>query len=285
MSVLFSNFSWYELWGPLYLVFCGLLSYWYFKRVVFFHRLTITTTHINCFMSAVVLLYLIKGSPLAVIAKHYLFSAHILQLSVLFFAIIPLFILGLPTSFLRQYFWHYRTRLFMGMLAYPWVNVFLFNGIVTVYLLPPVFNTIQESVLLTLISQVVLMLVAFLMWWVIISPIPEVSHIPYLSRIVYIFFASILLMPIGIFLLIIQKEHYHVYAAVAGDLIPFMTAIYDQQLAGGILKVVQLTSYVFALLKIVLTWGKEEDEKEGQVDDENVRVVQGVVIYLQQGKR
>lgn len=236
-------------------------------------------------MSAIVFLYIVKGSPIATMAKHYLFSAHVLQLSVIFFIVIPLFILSLPTSFLRRYFWHHRTRFLIGILGRPWLNAILFNGLLTVYFIPSVFNVIQENIFLMLISQTVLIILACLMWWVIISPIPEVSNIPYLTRIAYIFFASLILMPIGVFFLIIQKAHYPIYEAVAGDLIPILTAIYDQQLAGGILKVVQLTSYIIALLHIVLTWGREEEEREGEVDDENIRVVQGVVIHLRNDKK
>lgn len=94
-----------------------------------------------------------------------------------------------------------------------------------------------------------------------------------------------LLMPIGIFLLVIQKAHYPVYETVAGELFPGLTAVYDQQLAGGFLKIIQLTSYTIALLKIVMAWGRKEEEKEGEVGDKNIRVVQGIPIRLNNKKR
>lgn len=281
-SLLF-NFTWYELWGPFYFLISLLLCYWYFRKVVPFYQLK--NNQVKFFICAIILLYIVKGSPVGTIAKHYLFSAHVLQLSVIFFIIIPLFILSLPTNFLRKYFWHHRTRLFVGVFAHPWLNAILFNGLLTVYFIPSVFNTIKGNIYFMSVSQVVLIGLAFLMWWVIISPIPEVTHIPYLTRIVYIFFASLLLMPIGVFFLIIQKAHYPFYDAVSGEFLPMMTAVYDQQLAGGILKITQLASYIFALLKIVLIWGIEEEEKEGQVEDENIRVVQGVVIHLHEDEK
>src|SRR5690625_4350362 len=270
---LLSDYSWFEMWGPVYLAIILLLSFCYFKNVVQLYWMKKMNSQIKYFISAIILFYLVKGSPIAIVAKHYLFSAHVLQLSVIFFMIIPLFILSLPTNFIRKYFWNHRTKLFVNILGRPWLNAILFNGFLTVYFIPSVFNMIKENIFLMFISQVVLMILAFFMWWVIISPLPEVSHIPYLTRIIYIFFASLLLMPIGVFLLIIQMAHYPSYEAVAGELFPIMTAIYDQQLAGGILKVVQISSYIFALLNIVLTWGRDEEEKEGKVDDENIRVV------------
>jgi len=284
-SSIFSQFAWYELWGPIYVIICLGLCYLYFKKVVHYYSFHMTKNQINYFISAVILLYVVKGSPLATIADHYLFSAHMLLLSVIFFAIIPLFILSLPRNFIRKYFWHHRMKFFINVFGRPWLTAILFNGLVTIYFIPPIFNTIKGSLFLQLIAQIILTINAFLMWWVIISPTPEIRRTPYMTRAAYIFFASLLLMPIGIFLLVIQKEHYPFYGAVAGDFIPAITAIYDQQIAGGILKVMQLSSYTFALLHIVFMWGQKTDAKEGQVDDENIRYVRGVVIHLDEDKK
>src|SRR5699024_2898931 len=179
-----------------------------------------------------------------------------------------------------KYFWHHRTKFLIGVFGRPWLTAILFNGLVTIYFIPPVFNTIKGNVILMFISQAILIINAFLMWWVIIAPLPEISRFPYLTRAAYIFFASLLLMPIGFFHLIIQKDHYPFYVAVQGDLIPVITAIYDQQIAGGILKVMQLSSYTIALLFIVSKWGRQSDKQEGQVVEENIRYVRGVVIHL-----
>src|SRR5690625_8001799 len=91
-----------------------------------------TKNQINYFISAVILLYVVKGSPLATIADHYLFSAHMLQLSVIFFAIIPLFILSLPRNFIRKYFCHHRMKFFIYFFVRPWLTALLFKRLFTV---------------------------------------------------------------------------------------------------------------------------------------------------------
>lgn len=112
-------------------------------------------------------------------------------------------------------------------------------------------------------------------------PLPEISKFSYFTRVAYIFLNSVLLMPIGIFLLVgIGEAHYPLYAGVAGQLFPSLNAVYDQQLGGGILKAIQLTSYGVALFHLIGNWSRKEDEREGQIDDESIRVVQGVVIHL-----
>src|SRR5690606_32971271 len=122
------------------------------------------------------------------------------------------------------------------------------------------------------------------MWWVIIHPVPEIKGFNYLMRAAYIFLASVALFPIGFFYVIIQEAHFPAYIHVAKDIIPALTPIYDQQLAGGILKVIQLATYCIALLFILLKWGKQEQAREGQVDEEHIKYVRGVVIHLDKNR-
>lgn len=285
MSVggIFSNYTWYELWGPIWIAVLLFLSYLYVRKIVASHLYEVTSQQVKYFFSAVVLLYAVKGSPFTIIANDYIFSAHMFQISMMFFVVTPLFILSLPVDFIRRYFWDYRMRNAIKLFAHPWMTAIFFNGLLTIYFVPSVFNTIQASATLTFIAQAILWIHAFLMWWTIITPLPEVSKLTDFTRAAYVFCTAMLLMPIGIFLIIIEKAHYPVYAAVV-DMMPMMTAVYDQQLAGGTLKAIQLTSYGIALFKIMMLWAKKEEDKEGQVDDENIRVARGVVIRLDDKK-
>ena len=244
------------------------------------YKYEVTKSQIQYFMFGWILLYIVKGTPYAIISNDYLFSAHVFQLSAIFFIVTPLLVLSLPSVFMHHYFWNYKMKFLITVFGHPWLTAIAFNGLFTAYLSPPIFNMLKENIVFMALAQIILMINALLMWWVIISPVPLVSNIAYLTRIAYIFFTSLLLMPIGIFLLVIQDAHYPFYEAVSGELIPMMTAVYDQQLAGGLLKITQLASYAYALLFIVMAWGRMEQAKEGTVDDENIRVARGVVIHL-----
>lgn len=275
----FSQYTWFELWGPLYLLFVGVLMYLYYRKIVRSPIFPPTKSQVSYFVSALILFYLVKGTPIAIVADYYLLGAHVLQISVILFIVTPLMVLSFPREFLRQLFWNHRLKFILKWLSHPWVTAIFFNGLLTIYLIPVVFNFLKEHTILFYLAQLILLFHAFLMWWTIITPLPEINKLENLIKVAYIFFASILLMPIGFFLLVIQKEFYPFYIAVAGELFPVMTPIYDQQLAGGILKITQLTSYAYALLYITLSWGRSEFAKEGQVDDENIQIVQGIAIH------
>lgn len=236
------------------------------------------------FFTAMTLLFLLKGTPFDVAAKHYLFSAHITQLSLTYFIIIPLIILSIPTDLLRQLVWGHRTKFMVKMLAHPWVSLVTFNGLLTIYLIPAVYNIAKANLFVDVVFQTCLLITAIFMWWVIIQPLPEMAVFNHLLRAAYIFFASLFLMPIGFFFIIVQKAHFPLYLLVEGVLFSPLTMIYDQQLAGGILKLTQMFTYAFALLFIMLQWGKREEAKEGTVEDANIRYVRGVVIHLRDEK-
>jgi putative membrane protein len=232
------------------------------------------------FFSAVILIYLVKGSPFSVIADDYLVSAHMLQLAILFFSAAPLFILSLPEAFLREQLWNHKMKLAIRILDRPWVVGVAFTALITSYFLPNVFNLLQQNSLLQFAAQAVMMFSALLMWWEIIAPFAEEKKLTNLTTIAYIFFLAVLLMPIGFFLLVVQEANYPVYAAAAGDIFSSLDAVGDQQLAGGLLKVLQIGSFIMALLHIVMKWGREEALREGQIDNKNIRIARGVVIHL-----
>ncbi|KAB7708952.1 hypothetical protein F9802_02095 [Bacillus aerolatus] len=256
-----SDFNWFQLWGVGYLIFLLLLSFLYAK-LVSSGRYTVKRIQKFYFNLGLVLFYLFVGSPLAVIAAERLFSAHVLELMIMLFVVPPLLILGLPKEFLRSFFWSYRMRFALKLFTHPWMTALLFNIALSVYLIPSIFNSLQQHTFLLAMSQTALLAIAFLMWWTIISPLPEINRLSESVRVVYVFVASVLLMPIGIFLLVAGSPFYVLYAEGGQQLLPHLTALQDQQLAGGMLKAIQLGSYGTALFLLISKWAKKEEEPD-----------------------
>lgn len=285
MSTLFSDYTWYELIGPVWIIILAIASYVYITKLSQGRHFNIKNGQTIYFFSAIVLLYLVKGSPFSILAGDYLFSAHVLQLSVMFFVVAPFLILSLPAPFMREQLWKHKLKVTVAILNKPWVIGILFSICMSFYFLPPIFNALKQNSLYMFLAQSALMLLACLMWWEIVAPLPEEKKLTHLACVAYIFMLAMLLMPIGFFLLLVQDAVYPVYEAAAGQIFSPINAVYDQQMGGGILKAIQLGSYMFALFYILRRWGKEEEEREGEIDDENIRVARGVVIYLDERRK
>jgi len=283
-SYLLENHSIYSLFKLHWLILFSFFIYWYVKRIVVGTLYQVTNNQRLYFFIAIFLLIVLKATPLDVIGTYYLFSIHVLQISFICFIVIPLLILSMPRNYLRQLIWNYRTRIVVTILSHPWLSLVTFNGLLTIYFIPNVYTFLQTNIVLHLLYQALLVITAIFMWVVIIQPVREFQVLNHLLRAAYIFFASLILMPIGFYFVIVQKVHLPLYYEVEGVITPLLTIIYDQQLGGGILKLTQMFSYTFALLFIMLEWGRREQAKEGTVDEENIRYVRGVVIHLDDKK-
>lgn len=284
-AYLLEHHSLYALFKVHWMIILAVVTYFYARKVVPSPLYDVTVAQQTYFYIAIFLLLIIKATPLDVLGTHYLFSIHTLQMVFTYFIVIPLLLLSLPRNFLRQYIWGHRTKFAVTILAHPWLTLIFFNGLLTLYFIPGVFNLVHTNLVLVFLVQVILFGSAVFMWWTIIQPVPEIKGFDYLMRAFYIFLASLALFPIGFFYVIIQNEHFPMYIEVAGEILSFLTPIYDQQAAGGILKVTQLGSYSVALLFLLFKWGKQEQAREGTVDVKNLRYTRGVVIHLHDKKK
>src|SRR5699024_12610114 len=101
-----------------------------------------------------------------------------------------------------------------------WISLITFNGLISIYYIPTVFNVVHNNILLSGLAQLILFINAFFMWWVIINPISEIKGLNYLMRALYIILASTILMPTGFFYIVIQQAHFPVYFATDGEIFP-----------------------------------------------------------------
>lgn len=278
--MLISNHHWYALFKLHWLILSLFGLYLYQKYIVISPIYAVTKSQKIYFYIGISLFFLLKATPIDVIGTDYLFSMHTLQISFIYFIVVPLILLSLPVNFLRQALWNHQTRFVVKILSHPWLSLITFNGLISIYYIPTIFNVVHGNFFLSMLAQLILAVNAFFMWWVIINPVPEIKGLSYLLRALYIFLASTILMPTGFFYIVVLKAHFPIYMANSGDIIPVLTAIYDQQLAGGILKFTQITSYAIALLIIFFRWGKQEQAMEGKVDEKHIRYTRGVVIHL-----
>src|SRR5690625_5022591 len=199
MTSLFQDYSLFETWGPLWLALVIWLGYSYKKHIVNSPEYEVGSGREKFFYTGIGLLYLLHGSPFSVIANHYLFSALMTQMSLTYFVIVPLLIIGLPFKWFKKYAWNHKLRLSIKIAGHPWLTLIFFSGMFTVYFIPSVFNVIHASVILSFVIKTIMFLYAFFMWWAIINPVRVLIDLILLVRIVFIFFVLLEFMPIGSF--------------------------------------------------------------------------------------
>lgn len=195
------------------------------------------------FSLGVVALYLGGGTPLHDLGEQYLLSAHMLQH--FFFTMVapPLLLAGTPSWLWRWLLVRPGVELVAGFLTRPLVAFSVFNALLVLTHLPAAVELSLNVAAFHFFIHTVLVASALLMWWPILSPLPEFPRLSYPAQMGYLFAQSILPAVIASFITFSPRAVYGVYAEA-----PRLWGIGpldDQQIAGGLMK----------LLGSLVLWG------------------------------
>lgn len=214
----------------------------------------------TCFLSGMLVYYVSLGSPIVLLA-HELFSVHMLQMSLQYFVVPPLFLAGMPPYILRPIFRVRWVRKSISFCTKPLISLFLFNGIISLYHVPFIFNLLMSKGIYHILSHIFLFITALFMWWPILAPLPELNRLKPLYRIGLIFGNGILLTPACAIITFTDRVLYPLYGKMS-ELVPVITPLQDQQLGGVIMKITQEIVYISAICFVFFSWVKIERRKE-----------------------
>ncbi|CAM3476726.1 cytochrome c oxidase assembly protein [Hydrogenibacillus schlegelii] len=161
------------------------------------------------FLAGLGLLYVCWGSPLLVLS-HVWFSAHMAQMSLSYFIVPPLLLIGLPQRALRPLVGRRRGPSVFRRLFDPRAALWSFNGLFVIYHLPSVFDRVMTHAAAHIAFLTALFALAVWMWWPLVGPIPE-QRLPEAGRKRYIAANERLLMPACLLLLLAPLAVFRTY--------------------------------------------------------------------------
>ncbi|WP_051271688.1 cytochrome c oxidase assembly protein [Shimazuella kribbensis] len=218
--------------------------------------------HRFSFIMGLMFFYFAEGSPLKLLS-HELFSMHMTQMTIMYIVMPPLLLLGIPGWFVRPLLKIKVIQLLMNFFTKPLIILFIFNGLLSIYHVPAVFDMIMGSHLYHNIAHSILLITALLMWWPVICPVEEMDKMKPLHKLGYIFANGILLTPACALIMFGDATIYSMYSQVSP--FSFMTPLQDQQTGGVIMKITQEVVYITAIALVFSRWFREQraqDEKE-----------------------
>ncbi|MGM0878428.1 MAG: cytochrome c oxidase assembly protein [Bacillota bacterium] len=213
------------------------------------------------FFFALFIFYLAMGSPLHLLGDHYLFSAHMLEQSLIYTALPPLLLLGLPNRFVEliiQFGLRYKI---LSFLKYPLIPLLLFNVLFSFYHIPLIFNAVISNNILHNLTHIILAITAFFMWVPLIPMVKELDKLTEVQKIGYIFAAGILLTPACALIIFSDQTFYPVYSG-APQLFEILPPLEDQKTGGIIMKVVQEIVYGTMIGYVFFKWARKERLKD-----------------------
>ena len=211
------------------------------------------------FGAAIVLMLLTLTGPLDTYAKGFFFSAYIFQQMILVFMIPPLILLGLPDWMVRPVMTNRYLEPVMRVVTRPLLAFLTFSMFFALLHYPALCDRLCHAQPFYGSIRTALIVVGLLLWWPILSPLPEYPRLSYPMQIMYLFLLMIPMTAVAAPITMAESVLYMHYTMGAH---PFgFTPIADQVLGGLIMWVGQGVYIMFVFSGIFFRWAQREDSE------------------------
>jgi putative membrane protein len=194
--------------------------------------------------------------PIHDLAEGYLYSVHMVQHMLFSFVAAPLLVTGTPA-------WMWRSLLRPALLWRVWafltrplVAMIVANGVLLFIHWPAVVDLSVRSELAHFSLHALLLGSSIVMWWPVLSPLPELPPLARPAQLLYLFFQSLAPTIPASFLTFGTTPLYPIYATFPR--IWGIGPLTDQMIAGLVMKLVGGAILWAMIAAIFFRWGKEE---------------------------
>jgi putative membrane protein len=208
------------------------------------------------FLGGVAVLLLGATWPIHDLAEGYLYSVHMVQHMLITFVAAPLLVTGMPAWMWRALLQPAPVRAAWALLTRPLVALIVANGVLLFTHWPEVVALSVGSELAHFCLHALLLGSAIVMWWPVVSPLPELPPISRPAQLLYLFFQSLAPTIPASFLTFGTQPLYPVYATFPR--IWGLDPLTDQLIAGLVMKIVGGAILWVVIATIFFRWGREE---------------------------
>ena len=211
------------------------------------------------FTAGVLVIFVAIVSPIHALSDSYLFSAHMVQHVLLTLVAPPLLILGTPDWVIRPLLrpnWAFRMA---RVATFPVVAFASFNIIFSIWHIPALYNTSVTHHWVHIGEHLVFVGVATLMWWPIVSTMPELPRLSYPFQLAYLFLLSVAQLILFAPITFSQEPLYEWY--VNAPRIWDVSPLVDQQIGGIIMKMVGGAIFMTLIIVTFFRWFSQEEKR------------------------
>ncbi len=195
-----------------------------------------TRSQKRLFYSGVAILVVGASWPIHGLGEDYLYTFHMIQHLMFQLFAAPLLLLGTPAWLFRALLRPPALFRFVKGVTKPLNALVLVNAFVAAAHTPGWVELSVSNGLFHLSTHVLWIVVGLLMWWPVLSPLPELPHYSYIGRMGYLFSHSIVPTVPASFLTFASTPFYPSYAA-APRIFDSITPLVDLQIAGLLMKI------------------------------------------------
>ncbi|PYO09005.1 MAG: hypothetical protein DMD30_06725 [Gemmatimonadetes bacterium] len=218
------------------------------------------------FFSGLLLMFASLNGPIHDLSDDYLFSAHMVQHLLLTLAVPPLLLAGTPGWMLRPVLSRRRIAPVARFFTRAPIAFVAFNLVIAVWHLPAFYNAAMAHHSLHILEHLMFMAAAVLMWWPLLSQLPEFPRLAYPGQMLYSFLMSIPMSIVAIYIAMADHVLYPAYSA-APRVLP-LSPLEDQLLGALIMWIPGGLIFIVIMTVVFFKWNaRGEDSTAGaQVD-------------------
>jgi putative membrane protein len=187
-----------------------------------------------------------------------IFFMHMLQHLLQTFIVPPLLLLGTPDWMLRPWVMSRSVRPFARFFTNPLVAFFLFSAVFVTAHFPAVFDLMCRNQDFHIFLHLCFMVSGVLMWWPLLSPLPEMPRLSYPAQVMYVFLLLIPMTAVAAPITLASQVIYPWYleGPHGWGLRPM-----DDQILGGLLMWIGQGTYLMGVFTAIFyRWSRQEDQ-------------------------
>lgn len=192
-----------------------------------------TTLQWASFLAGLVVMFLALNGPVHDISDYYLFTGHMVQHLVLTIVTPPLLLLGTPGWMLRPALRQPAIAAVARAITTPRAAFAIFNLVLAAWHLPPLYNSAMYYHEVHIAQHLMFLVGAVIMWWPLLSPLPELPRLSYPGQMLYSFLMTLPMTVISIF--IVYSDHVLYPAYASAPRLWGLSPLEDQRLGGLIM--------------------------------------------------
>jgi putative membrane protein len=225
-----------------------------------------TRTQKIYFFSGLLLMFASLNGPLHDLSDDYLFSAHMVQHLLLTLALPPLLLAGTPGWLLRPITSRRGIAPIARFFTRAPITFVTFNLVIAGWHLPPLYNAAMAHHGIHIGEHLMFMVAAVLMWWPLMSQLPELPRLAYPGQMLYSFLMSIPMSIVAVYIAMSDHVLYPAYSA-APRVLP-LSPLEDQLLGALIMWIPGGIIFYIIMTVVFFKWNaRGEDSTAGaQVD-------------------
>jgi putative membrane protein len=213
------------------------------------------------FFGALVIMFFSLNGWLHDLSDAYLFSAHMVQHLMLALVVAPLLLMGVTGEMLRPALAIRGVAPVARWLTKPTHCFAIFNVVLAAWHLPPLYNYALTHHPVHIVQHLMFLAASVIMWWPVLSPLPELPRLSFPGQMLYVFLMSIPMAIVAVYIAYADEVLYPLYASAPR--VWGITPMSDQMI-GGLIMWIPGGLFFYAIVSVVFFRWQQRDGVESR---------------------